>query len=231
MRVLLYFMLGAIYASLATPSFSKDTDKYPVALKGVVKSVQIAHHDASFVQLDIKLKFELINVGAKPVILLRAKGPNFVGIGMAQSEAALVAGNLLAKDYYGPSAVSTIEWDQLRTSLNKSSPPENLVHILMPNGSFTLEGSVTIGLPMESGKKSWTPKQESWETIRALSAVWIDIVCEVWPLSLEPAGARYDLVFGKFLQNKWIDSGLLLLDHITSEPIKLDLSSFANKPR
>ena len=79
-------------------------------------------------------------------------------------------------------------------------------------------------LPTESGKSAFIPKRENWETIHALSIAWIRVLCEVWPLSLELSGReRAQLSFGKSLQKRLKNSGLLWLTPITSEPIMLDL--------
>jgi hypothetical protein len=222
--ILLHLLNGAIYTCLIATSFSKDIESYSAIMKGDVESVQINHDSDSSISLNIKLKLEFFNNGKRPLILFNAKSPILVGISLAKNESDFVAGKILAKDYYGPSADFSAEWDKLRGLLNKSKPPANLVRILMPNQSFPLNESVSIALPINSRKNAFIPEREDWETIRAISVVWIRVSCEIWPLNIEsPGHERTKLVLGKSLQKRWHDSGLLLLNPIISEPIELDL--------
>jgi hypothetical protein len=219
---------GAIYAMLIATAFSKDVEPYSVALKGNVESIEVNRSIKSTVVLNIKLKLELINNGQKPLIFLTAKKPILVGVSLAKSETDLIAGKILVKDYYGPSAESSAEWKRLRDLLNKSKIPGDQIRVLIPSESVPLNPlyeSVSMAMPTESGMNSFIPRREKWETIHALSIAWIRAICDVWPLSLEsPGRERANLSFGKSLQKRWKNSGLLWLTPITSEPIMLDLS-------
>lgn len=228
MRVtcLLLFLCG-IFINIEAKTLSntiKEKKPYSVALRGQVESIELSNVSASGVSLVVKLKLELHNDGTIPVIFLEAKPPLLVGAALAKSTGDLISSNNLVLEYMGPAVNTSSEWLVLRKSLNQPLPPPDKVRILMPNESWQLEDSVSIALPTESGKSSFDPKRESWENIQELPAVWLQVICQMWPLNLEPpSNDRTKKRFGHKLQKRWEDVGLLWLDDVRSEPIMLDL--------
>jgi hypothetical protein len=78
-------------------------------------------------------------------------------------------------------------------------------------------------VPTKSPSLSPSLKQkESLVTLQTLSPIWLQVVCEVWPWNVEPADAK--LSFGRKLQKRWQPIGVLWLDEIYSEPIRLDVN-------
>jgi hypothetical protein len=130
-------------------------------------------------------------------------------------------------EYAGPGVDTSPEWSMLRKSLDQSYPPPDKVRILKPNESWWLEDSGGASLPTEAGKSSlYFPKRESWEAIQKASPVWLRVICEVWPLNLEPPSRdRTELKFGYKLQQRWERDGLLWLKPFYSDSIKLGLQN------
>jgi hypothetical protein len=218
-------MVWACLFSWVALGFSQGAKDYSVLLHGKLESVDIRRIGDSAVRLDVKLRFEIVNNGTKPVLFLAAKKPIFPGVFVSKSQTDLLAGETLIRDYYGLSANTSPEWEVLRASMNQSTPPSELLHVLMPNESWSLSDSVSIGMPTKLRENSYYPRTENWEAIHALSVVWFRVLCEVWPLNLETSIHKDDLSFGKELQERWKERGLLWLDEILSEPIMLDLSN------
>jgi len=202
----------------------------PLSLRGKVKSVEIVPTSSSSAFISIKVSMELINTGAKPIILL-GRDPRFVGAALAKDPGEFAKGNTLVWDYVGPARDDSPEWATLRASLDKPSPPTNETRIIMPNESWILEASVGVDVPTDPSKYTSSRKKESLEVIRQLSPVWLLVTCEMWPNNIEGlARDRDQLPFGHKLQKRWKDAGLLWLDDMRSEPIQLDLKTAVYKP-
>jgi len=219
--VLLVF-IDATHLSKATTKM----EPYSVTLRGQVESIELNNISSSGVTMVVKLKLELLNNGASPVIFLATKPPSLVGAALAKSPTDLVSGKNLVLEYAGPAVDTSPEWAMLRKSLDQSSPPSDKARILRPNESWWLEDSVGIAFPTEAGKNSFIPKRESWEMIQKVSPVWLRVICQVWPLNLEPPSRdRTELKFGYKLQQRWERDGFLWLKPLYSDPVKLDLQN------
>jgi hypothetical protein len=71
-------------------------------------------------------------------------------------------------------------------------------------------------------------RESSVQVLRQLSSLWLRVSCEVWPFTVElpaPGPERAKAKFGHKLQKRSEDVGLLWLDSVQSEPIKLDLKA------
>jgi hypothetical protein len=185
--------------------------------------VDIKEIDRSSALIEIKLKMELVNVGVRPIIFLKRE-PLFPGGALARKPDDFEVGNVLAADAGWPSNDIAPEWAALRVSLDRSNPPSGETKILAPNESWSLETSIRIVVPTDSKRSTSSRRKETLATIQQLSPVWLRVVCDVWPWNVEPLTVdRGKLKFGHKLQQRWRQSGLLWLDAIDSEPIKLDL--------
>ena len=203
-----------------------------LSLRGRVEAVKIQEIDPSSALIEIKLKMELVNTSARPIILLQRE-PLFPGGALARKPDDFEVGNVLASDAGWPSNDISPEWAALRSSLDKPSPPADETRLLMPGESWPLETSVRLAVPTDPSKYTSSRKKESLATIQQLSPVWLRVVCEVWPWNVEPLNAdRNKLKFGHKLQKRWKDAGLLWLDEIYSEPIMVDMktASIRSKP-
>jgi hypothetical protein len=83
-------------------------------------------------------------------------------------------------------------------------------------------------VPTEAGKRSYFSTGTSFEKLQQFSQVWTKLNWEVWPVNVDPwQKDRNKLKFGRKLQRRWRDEGILLLDVIQSQPIPLDLKTLA----
>lgn len=194
-------------------------------LRGKVVSVKIvadapsSRYSSNF--LEMKLMLELVNTSPMPIIL-PTREPLFVGAALAKKPDDFATGNHLARTYVGPAVSLSPQWEALRMNLDKPTPPLDETRILMPNESWSLEATAGISLP--DHPEMFSPaKNTSLKDIKQLSTVWLQVVCEVWPWDLESGVERSKLSFGRKLQRRWKDIGVLWLDEIYSEPITLNL--------
>ena len=230
MRVLMLTAITAAFALLAANVSAQDTSgpaSKVLTLRGRVESVQIKEIDRSSGLIEIKLKMELINVGARPIILLQ-KDPIFPGGALAQKPEDFEEGATIAGDAGWPSNDVSPEWATLRSNLDKPSPPTDETRLLMPGESRAMDTSVRLVVPIDARNNSLLRKKESLDTIQQLSPVWLRVVCEVWPWNVEPMNPdRHQLKLGHKLQDRWKALGLLWLDEIYSEPIMVDVRTVA----
>ena len=227
-------LLLSIYGILFLPTNGEQLssaiskmEPYSTILRGQVESIELNNVSSSGVTVVVKLKLELLNNGATSIIFLAAEPSLLVGATLAKSPVDSLSGKNLIMEYAGPGVDTSPKWAMLRKSLDQSYPPYDKVRILKPNESWKLEDSVGISMPTESGKNNiHFPKRESWEVIQKASPVWLRVICEVWPLNLEPSSSdRTELKFGHKLQRRWERDGFLLLKPLYSDPLKLDLQN------
>lgn len=229
MRVVcaLVLLCGAIAINIEAEThfkIMKNKEPYSVTVRGQVASVEINQLPPSGVSIDVKLKLELINDGQKPVIFLKDKAPILVGYVLTKSSDNVSPANQLAFSFTGPGVDTSPEWASFRKSLDQPFPPSDNVRILMPNETWRLDDTVRIFLSTEAGNKSASPQNASWEVVQKLSPVWLRIIFQAWPLSLEsPKRDRSKLMFGRKLQHQWKREGLLWLEALHSHPIELNL--------
>ena len=194
-----------------------------LTLRGRVESVGVKEISRSAALIEIQLKMELVNVGTRPVILLQRE-PLFPGGSLARKPEDFEQGNVLASDAGWPADSNAPEWAALRSNLDKSEPPANEIRVLMPGESRPLETSVRLVVPTDPSKFISSRKKESLATIQQLSPVWLRVVCDLWPLNVEPLDSgRTKLKFSHRLQKRWEKVGFLWLDEIYSEPMMVDV--------
>lgn len=229
MRIFSALLLIAIACPWSEPPvFAKGTHSQTskrLCLRGKVTSVKIisdspeSRYSSNF--LEIKLMVELVNTSTTPIIFLKRE-PLFVGAALAKQPDDFATGNHLARTYAGPAVSLAPEWAALRLGLDKATPPPDQTRILMPNESWSLGATVGVSLP--DHPEMFAPaKSASLKDIKQLSTVWLRVVCEVWPWNIERSADRSKLNYGRKLQRRWKDVGVLWLDEIYSEPIMLDL--------
>ena len=226
------YWLPILFAAITVPVMAQENSKSAkknalnsVTLRGQVTSIELKDVTSSSVSVVVKLKLEARNDGTNPVIFLEAEPPQITGTTLTRSPSDPFS-KALVTDYRGPSADRSAKWSTLRNKLDRPSPPRDKVRVLMPDQSWSFEGTVDIVLPTEASNHSYFPKRASFETVQKYSPVWMKLNWEVWPFNVEPwSNDRSKLKFGRTLQRRWKDVGVLWLDGIYSEPIMLDLKS------
>ena len=228
MRISCWFPI--LFAAIIVPVMAQENSESAkknalnsVTLRGQVTSIELRDMTSTSVSVVIKLKLEARNCGIKPVIFLESERPQITGATLTRSPSDPYS-KALVSDYRGPSVDRSAKWSTLRNDLDRPSPPPDKVRVLMPDQSWSFEGTVDITLPNEASNHSYFPKSASFETVQKYSPVWLKLNWEVWPLNVEPWSTdRSKLKFGRTLQRRWKNVGVLWLDGIYSEPIMLDL--------
>lgn len=212
-----------IEAGISSQSL-KDRDPHAVTLRGQVESVEMIPVSPSDVSIDVKLKLEIKNNGVQPLIFLKENVPILVGYALTRNSDRASPENRLAFSYTGPGIDTSSEWAALRKSLDQPSPPPDKVRILMPNETWYFNDIARIFLSTKAGNKSVFPENANWEAVQELSPVWLHVIYQTWPLNVELSKReRSKLAFGHKLQLQWKHDGLLWLESLHSEPIKLSL--------
>ena len=217
--------LLAIGLNLQFSPTARPTRPKGLCLRGKVISVEIISDSAgsrySSNCLEMKLLLQLVNTGPTPIIFLKRE-PLFVGAALAKQPHDFATGNHLVRTYVGPAVNFSPEWSALRVSLDRPTPPPEQTRILMPSESWSLRATVGVSLP-DNPELFLPARGASLKDLKELSSLWLRVVCEVWPWNLEPSADRSKLKYGRKLQRRWKDVGVLWLDEIYSEPLTLNV--------
>ena len=207
-----------------------------VALRGNVEKIEVEEEDSSskyamtFVSLTLKLS--ITNTSEVPLIFLqREPDCNQAIIAKNADDLDVRDKKFLAFSGATSSDLTSVKWVNLRKSLDSPSPPSENTRILAPGETFNFDGWIRFNLPKEPQMYASSPtKSESLARLQELSPVLLRVQCVAWPLNLEGVNnERRKLIFGRELQTRWKDVGLLWLKDIYSEPILLDLKTATYK--
>src|SRR5262249_3318233 len=148
MNNLLFTLLTMLIAQQAMLEHSVSTkNRTDLLLRGKVNSIKIAPVDRSSVVIIVDLKMELVNVGTRPIILLRDE-PEFPGAVLAASPEDMSTDKFVASRYEGQSTSNAPEWGRLRDSLDKAAPPPEKTRVLNPGESWPLDASTRFVVPL-----------------------------------------------------------------------------------
>ncbi|MCG3146266.1 MAG: hypothetical protein HONDAALG_04165 [Gammaproteobacteria bacterium] len=194
-----------------------------LVLRGKVNEVTLVREDKQSIVLKLKLSMEFVNQSDKPIIILRRKfwqGAEMIG--RTPEEAS--SSKYLYIGTHWPSVDEGVEWQRMRRSLDQTEPPTELTMRLLPGEAYPYETEITLYFE-KAGSLDGT--RQRWDKILQASPVWLRVSLEIWPINLEPDVDPSNPSWGKWLQRRWQNYGNLWLDRLTSEPMRLDLSSFA----
>jgi hypothetical protein len=201
----------------------------PVRLEGETEWIEFRDVSSASVTIVAKLKLEAHNDGSEPVIILTQEAPRITAAVLTQNPSDPFTKALIV-NHWGASVDRSPKWSTLRRNLNQSSPPRESVRVLMPNESWRFQCEIHVVAPTAAGNRSYTPSGASFETLQQHSPIWLKVNWEVWPLNVEPwSHDRNKLKLGHSLRRRWKDVGVLWLDTVYSEPIKLDLKAVAQR--
>jgi hypothetical protein len=200
-----------------------------VKLKGETESIDFRDVSSSSVTIVAKIKLEVHNDGEEPVIIFKQESPQITAAILTRSPSDPSTKALIV-NHWGAAVDRSPKWSILRKSLDQSSPPRDMVRVLMPNESWRFDYEIHLVAPTDKGNRSYIPKGASFEALQQHSPIWLKLNWEVWPLNVEPWGDdRNKLKLGHSLRRRWKDVGVLWLDSIYSEPIKLDLKTVSHR--
>lgn len=222
-------LVAALVVLCALPAEAQSGDargRDSLTLRGSVRSFTV-EEDGSNDYVRLELRYELVNTGPTPVILLKRR-PVFTGLTLARTQSFAPADVI---DGYrgGPSVEASPAWAEMRRALDKAQPPPALTELLMPEATSTFDASVTIVCPKKPSPGPFY--HPSLKELEAAGAVWLKVYYQVWSPDLEPdARRREQLDFGRGLRSRWKSFGDLRLDDLQSEPILLNFSTATPHP-
>lgn len=195
----------------------------PLVLRGEVGDIVLEREDNHSIVLKMKLSMEFVNHGDKPIIILRQKfwqGAEMIGRTPEEARSS----KYLYVGTHWPSVDEGVEWGRMQQSLDQPEPPTELTTRLLPGEAYPYVTEIVLYFE-KAGSLDGT--RQRWGKILQASPVWLQVSLEMWPINLEPDADPNNLSWGKWLQRRWQSFGTLWLERLTSEPMRLDLSSFA----
>lgn len=193
-----------------------------ISIYGTVLNGEITDDGSDSVKLTLSLKLNFKNAGSEPVLLLKHDF-EMVEHEITASRSDAAGAKYLFRLVGYPSIDRGPEWGELRKSVNKRAPPTDVIRILAPNETWSLETTTWFYIGKETNIDR---DSKPWKTIREASPVWLQVTFELWPKNIEPRPERGERDFGKMLQHRWRRVGELQLENLTSDPMPLDFSSF-----
>jgi hypothetical protein len=195
----------------------------PLVLRGKVNEMALVKEDKQSIVLKLKLSMEFVNQSNKPTIILRRKfwqGAEMIGrtFEEARSSKYIYIGT------HWPSVDEGVEWEKMQQSLDQPEPPTELTMRLLTGETYPYETEIILYFEKAG---SFDGTRQRWDKILQASPVWLQVSLEMWPINLEPDVDPNNMSWGKWLQRRWQSFGILWLDRLTSEPMRLDLSPFA----
>lgn len=233
-------LISAVSIGAQTNKNSGGNPKKPnVIFSGKVTGIEskveywreIPQADRIWIKLDISLK----NNGSVPVMFLEVESGSAASIWEMADEGethGLVYTPSLAGSSY---AMKKSEWEKFKSQLDKSSPPENTLHILKPGETYNFKEEVYLRLIRQPEQLPvFTGESPALERLQKLSPLWLKLRKETWDTqpvltNKHKFDSNKKRDFLAKLQKRWSSYGYLWLDDITSEPIPFDLNSLTVK--
>ena len=225
----LSFLLGtaSLLQSTARCQTAPEQNPKKLALRGNVTAVEIMDDSANSgtALIIVWLELNMVNTGTRPLIFL-SMPPLFHGAALARTPEEFSVEDWvrseLTYDFGGPSISKDPKWAVMRARLDQPAPPPDLTRILSPGGSWKLATRVVVGVPTDRVRQNLLGKKEPLQAFLDASPVWIQVLGDPWPPDLWDTN-KYKVGFGKELQQRWMDKGLLWYELLRSEPMLLDL--------
>lgn len=191
----------------------------PLRVQGQVVKVELSREDAHSIVFNLRLRLELLNVGDRPIILVRH--PIWLGaLTLARSQEDARAHKYMYQSSAWPSVSGGPEWKALRQRLDQPKPPPELTKAVTPSNAFQYETDTVLYIEKRG---NFDKTSQPWDAIRLASPVWLQVSLEIWPVNIEPKVDPNNLEFGTMLQQRWRQFGQLQIERVTSEPMQLNL--------
>ena len=190
----------------------------PLAITGDVKQIKLSKEDKCCITARVTLGVHFLNRGSVPVLLFVGKGYPLQGnyLLAGSRDDALHQKYLLINSAW-PSS-DRPAWQETRGKLDQAIPPEDLIRVIKPAESWDFDTEAVLSIEI---KGSFDKTSKPWDTIRAVNPLWLQVNFLMWPNNLEKN--MLNPKFGRHLQQRWKDSGQLVLENITSQPISMSL--------
>jgi hypothetical protein len=184
--------------------------------------------------IDVGLRYELINIGAAPVILWNGEEASdgswpytFTGRTLSRTPRFSRA-DTLDDIIRGTSVIGGPAWEARRRALDQPSPPAGLTTTLWPNQSVAFDAELT--LVCNRNRNESIPEHPTLRELEEVGTFWLRTSYQVWSPNLEPDWPDDDTSkLGRKLQRRWKQFGTLHLEDIRTEPIQIDLRAATYK--
>jgi hypothetical protein len=220
----LFFLLGILANGQGLTDGGRiQPEGEPFVLRGKVSETVAVREDRQSIVLKLKLSMEFVNQHDKPIIILRRKfwqGAEMIGRTFEEARSS----KYLYAFTHWPSVDGSEEWERMQQSLDQPEPPTEFTAKLLPGETYPYGTEITLYFEKAG---SFDGSRQRWDKILQASPVWLQVSLEMWPINLEPDVNPANPSWGKWLQRRWQSFGILWLNRLTSEPMRLDLSSFA----
>jgi hypothetical protein len=187
-----------------------------LSLRGSVSSVRIIEDKPDGVLLRLDLDLTLTNDSAANVILYWHEFHIIESSVVRLEEGQRV--NVLYRSTSRPSANRSPDWVELQTRLDLKNPPGDLTRTLKSGESLSLKRTENLWI---SKKPLY---QLSWDEILATKPVWLVVDLEMFPSNLDQT-SLHQKSFGKKVRKKWKRFGILQVEELQSEPMRLNLTA------
>lgn len=193
-------------------------------LEGTIVDTRLEDYGAS-IHLELTIELKLTNVGKNKLLLWKHDKPRSLGYALSR-EAVFEREDLIDAKYLGISFDFSDKWRRLREDLDKKEPPATAIRTLLPNETWSFVSGATVLVQKEAGRKSITLKHLSMKELESFSTLWIKVFLSVWNRGIELNPTDWsNVTFSKALQERWSKDGVLIIDNIASDPIRLDVRS------
>lgn len=212
------FIYAVIISTLLLVNYSNANGMSDdLKVTGRVMNLKVLEENEKTILLKVFLDLKFTNEGTKSVILywhdFWINSISLFKTDEKRNEDFLYSNGGL------PSNSTSSHWLTLQRNLNQATPPLETTKTIDVKESVSWQ--TEVGLIFYKKKQSYLPN-ESWKEILNNSPVFLTVELEMFPKAISKSMEDND--FGKTLQKKWSNLGLLQLEDIQSEPVLLDLN-------
>lgn len=236
MSKILYIFVGAVLLVIFQDGFAQTKNVHN-GKKGLLVEAKVSklikeiQGNSERIAVTVSLIIEFVNNSEQPIIMLTQKCPYCPQVILTRTQDPAVGENILYDLYRGPSISKSSEWENFRSVINQSIPPQGIFKVLKPRERWSRDIDYTMSLPINKLESYRADRPAvDWDVILKNPTVWLRFGCDVWPFNVESDPWAEEFRLGNELQKKWLKYGLLQLDSVVSEPIELNLQSLGLEP-
>jgi hypothetical protein len=222
--LLILLILGAPSSSVGQ-EYKKEKgppDQPPFEIRIVIKNVQKTAEDPHSITFLVSAILQFVNRGTQPILMYNDENwPWRTGQSLATSGQHSASHRLLFLSTAAPSISGDPKWEEIRRHLDQPSPPADYIRTIDPGEAWEFDQEIVLNIWK---KGSFDKTSKPWVEIRQVDDLWLQVTFKMWPHDLEENYLDMQLQkFGKKLQRKWAKTGLLIIEWLDSEPVRIHL--------
>lgn len=235
--IIFVFVSSLVFESLNLAAQNQRPNAEPkLVLRPTVLGVEVKPSDKWATIILIKLSLELENNSDTPIILYKMNDSALKMFNAPFQDIPRLDGKVLVKDladldsifrqligaYHGASDVSSNpQWREIRKSIDKPTPPENLTVVILPHKSVKFDREAGMVVTNKRNRPAREGEDKSLEELKQVSQFFLRVWVNLWPSWGIEETTRKEL--GLRLRERWQQFGFLWLDQIDSIPVQVDL--------